>query len=253
MTAPVHRGGALAGRRLALLGMIVALGAAAAMIFSGLGYRLELYHFRVGFTILRWAFWFALAALALCVAGLALARGGSRGTLAAAIIGIAVGAVAVYVPWSWKQAVDSHPFIHDISTDTVDPPQFVAAARLRKPGDHPLAYDGEESAQLQHKAYPDLVTLKSAAPPDKVFAAAEAAIASMGMQLADADPAQGRIEANQTSLLYGFTDDMVVRIRPGADGTLVDVRSKSRLGRSDLGQNAKRIRLFLQKLRENLG
>jgi uncharacterized protein (DUF1499 family) len=65
--------------------------------------------------------------------------------------------------------------------------------------------------------------------------------------------AQGRIEANHTSLLYGFTDDMVVRIATVAEGSKVDVRSKSRVGRSDLGQNAKRIRTFLAKLRENLG
>jgi uncharacterized protein (DUF1499 family) len=242
-----------AGNRLVNLGMIVALAAGGAMIFSGIGYRLDLYHFRVGFTILRWAFWFALAALVLSVVGFVMVRDRSRGTLVAAIIGVAVGAVAVYIPWNWKQTLDAHPYIHDISTDTANPPEFVVAARLRKPGDHPLAYDGAQVAELQHKAYPDLATLTIAAPADKVFAAAKAVIASMGMQLADADPAQGRIEANQTSLLYGFTDDMVVRIVAGTDATKVDVRSKSRVGRSDLGQNAKRIRVFLQKLKENLG
>jgi uncharacterized protein (DUF1499 family) len=75
----------------------------------------------------------------------------------------------------------------------------------------------------------------------------------MGMQLVDADPATGRIEASHTSLFYGFTDDMVVRITPVAEGTKIDVRSKSRVGRSDVGQNAKRIRTFLQKLTANLG
>jgi uncharacterized protein (DUF1499 family) len=95
--------------------------------------------------------------------------------------------------------------------------------------------------------------LTTKAPGEKVFEAAKAAIASMGMQLVDADLAQGRIEATQASLLYGFTDDMVVRIATGADGTKVDVRSKSRVGRSDLGQNAKRIRVFLQRLKANLG
>jgi hypothetical protein len=253
MNAQANGKQAAAGNRLVVFGMIVALGAAAAMIFSGLGYRLDLYHFRVGFTILRWAFWFAVAALVLCVAGFAITRDKSRGTIVAAIIGVVVGAVAVYIPWNWKQTLDAHPYIHDISTDTSNPPEFVAAAKLRKPGDHPVAYDGTEVADLQHKAYPDLATLTTAAPADKVFAAAKTTIASMGMQLADTDPSQGRIEANQKSLLYGFTDDMVVRIIPGADGTRVDVRSKSRVGRSDLGQNTKRIRLFLQKLKENLG
>ena len=240
------------GKRLVVIGMLVALASAAAMVLSGIGYRLDLYHFRVGFTILRWAFWFALAGAVLSVAGLVIAGGRPRTTLVAALIGTVVGFAAAYIPWSWKQTADALPYIHDISTDTANPPEFVAAARLRKPGDHPVIYDGKEVADLQQKAYPDLATLTTRASSEKVFEAAKAAIASMGMQLVDADPAQGRIEANQASLLYGFTDDMVVRIAAGADGTKVDVRSKSRVGRSDLGQNAKRIQVFLAKLRAGL-
>ena len=241
------------GSRLVVIGLLVAMASAAAMIFSGIGYRLELYHFRIGFAILGWAFWSALAGAILSVAGLAVAGGRPRRTLVVALAGIAIGVVAAYVPWSFKQTAGSLPFIHDVSTDTENPPEFVAAAKLRKPGDHPVAYDGKEVADLQHKAYADLAPLMTPASKEKVFEAAKAAFASMGMQLADADMAQGRIEANQTSLLYGFTDDMVVRIASAADATKVDVRSKSRVGRSDLGQNAKRIRLFLQKLKANLG
>jgi hypothetical protein len=253
MNAQQSPGPARVGNRLVVVGLLVAVASAAAMVFSGIGYRLDLYHFRVGFTILRWAFWFALAGALLSVAGFAIARDRSRGTIVAAIIGVVVGVVTAYVPWSWKQTADSLPYIHDISTDTANPPEFVAAARLRKAGDHPVTYDGKEVADLQQKAYPDLVSLTTKAPAEKVFEAARAAIASMGMQLSEADAVQGRIEATQTSLLYGFTDDMVVRVASGADGTKVDVRSKSRVGRSDLGQNAKRIRVFLQKLQANLG
>ncbi len=241
------------GNRLVVIGLLVAMASAAAMVFSGIGYRLDLYHFRIGFAILGWAFWSALAGAILSVGGLALAAGRPRGTLVAALAGIAIGVVAAYVPWSFKQTAGSLPFIHDISTDTENPPEFVAAAKLRKPGDHPVAYDGKEVADLQHKAYADLAPLTTTASKEKVFEAAKAALASMGMPLADEDMAQGRIEANQTSLLYGFTDDLVVRITSAADGTKVDVRSKSRVGRSDLGQNAKRIRIFLQKLRAYLG
>ena len=241
------------GKPLVVIGMLVALASAAAMVFSGIGYRLDLYHFRVGFMILRWAFWFALVGAILSVAGIIIARGRPGTTLIAAIVGIAVGVVAAAIPWNWKQTAESLPYIHDISTDTANPPEFVAAAGLRRPGDHPVTYDGKEVADLQQKAYPDLGSLITKASTEKVFEAAKAAIAAMDMQLVDADPAQGRIEANQASLLYGFTDDMVVRIAGGADGTKVDVRSKSRVGRSDLGQNAKRIRTFLQKLKANLG
>ena len=228
MNAQQNSGRTSVGKWLVVIGLIVALASAAAMILSGIGYRLGLYHFRTGFAILGWAFWFALA-------------------------GIAIGVAAAYIPWSYKQTAGSLPYIHDISTDTENPPEFVAAATLRKPGDHPVAYDGKEVADLQHKAYADLAPLTTKASKEKVFEAAKAALLSMGMHLADADPTQGRIEANHTSLLYGFTDDMVVRIATDADGTKVDARSKSRVGRSDLGQNAKRIRTFLGKLRASLG
>jgi uncharacterized protein (DUF1499 family) len=74
----------------------------------------------------------------------------------------------------------------------------------------------------------------------------------MGLEITDANPADGRLEGVDTTLLYGFKDDMVVRIQESPQGTRVDVRSKSRVGRSDLGVNAKRIRTFLTKLRSAL-
>ncbi|MEO8157536.1 MAG: DUF1499 domain-containing protein [Betaproteobacteria bacterium] len=253
MNAQNNAGVSALGNVVVVIGLLVALASVAAMVLSGIGYRFDLYHFRTGFTILRWAFWFALAGAILSLAGLILTRGKPGRILIAALIGMVVGGAAVYVPWTWKQTLDALPYIHDITTDTANPPEFVAAARLRKPTDHPVSYDGKEVTEQQQKAYPDLATYTTSAPADRVFTAAQAAITAMGMRLVDADAAQGRIEANQTSLLYGFTDDMVVRLVAGADGTKVDVRSKSRVGRSDLGQNAKRIRIFLQKLQANLG
>jgi uncharacterized protein (DUF1499 family) len=74
----------------------------------------------------------------------------------------------------------------------------------------------------------------------------------MGLEIVDANPGEGRIEAVDTTLLYGFKDDIVVRVQEGAEGTRVDVRSMSRVGKSDLGMNAKRIRTFLARLRAGL-
>src|SRR6185436_12375028 len=143
MNAPLNPRSARVGGRWVITGLVLALASAAAMVFSGIGYRLDLWHFRVGFTILRWAFWFALAGGVLSLAGLVIARDRPRATIFAALIGIIIGVVAVYIPWTWKQTLDSLPYIHDISTDTENPPEFVAAATLRKPGDHPVAYDGK--------------------------------------------------------------------------------------------------------------
>jgi uncharacterized protein (DUF1499 family) len=240
------------GTRLAQIGFALALLAVLAAACSGFGYQLGLWHFRTGFLILRWAFFGALAAAALSLLGLLVARFG-RGALIPGVAGLVIALAFAYVPWQWKQTVDSLPYIHDITTDTDNPPEFVAAARLRKDDDHPITYDGPEVAAQQKEAYPDLAPLVVQAPQDRVFEAAKATLLAMGLTLSDADPAAGRIEATQKSFWYGFTDDVVVRIAQTPEGTRVDVRSKSRVGRSDLGQNAKRIRIFLAKLRSAVG
>src|SRR5258708_7846335 len=82
--------------------------------------------------------------------------------------------------------------------------EMVVGAKIRNPGDQTVACDGTEVGDPQHKAYAGLAPLTATASKEKVFEAAKAAFVSMGMQLADADMAQGRIEATQTSLLYGF-------------------------------------------------
>jgi uncharacterized protein (DUF1499 family) len=246
-------GAARLGSSLVFIGLFVTLASAAAMIVPGIGYRLELWHFRTGFTIMRWAFWFAAGGAIASLLGLLVTRAQPPKILIAALIGIVVGAVSVYIPWSYKKTVDGLPYIHDITTDVQNPPAFVVAKTLRKEGEHPVEYDGPEVAAQQQKAYPDLMPLTVPAGKDKVFQAAEAAVRTMKLEVVDANAAQGRIEATATSLLFGFKDDLVVRIVSEGAGTKVDVRSKSRVGRSDVGQNAKRIRVFLERLKANLG
>ena len=235
------------------IGLALALACAAAAVLSGMGYRMDLWHFRTGFMILRWAFFGALAAVLLSIIGLIFAKGKPRQVLVTGLLGLVVGAVTAYIPWTWKQTLAAHPYIHDITTDVRNPPKFVAAIALRKEGDHPVEYDGPEVAEQQRQGYPDIITLIIPSEKDKVFAAAEAALRDMKLKVVDVNAAEGRIEATHTSMLYGFTDDVVVRIVADGAGTKVDVRSKSRVGRSDLGQNAKRIRAFLRELQENLG
>ncbi len=235
------------------VGFALALISIAAAVLSGIGYQLGLWHFRTGFQILRWSFYGGVAAAALSLIGVLLPSPRDAAMLAMAIPGIVVGGLMAYVPWRWKKTLDSLPFIHDITTDVDDPPAFVAVAGLRGPDDHPVAYDGPEVAAQQKEAYPDVQTFTASAPRQRVIDAAQAVIAGMGLKLVEVNAAEGRIEATQTSRFYGFKDDMVVRVA-GRDGEVtVDVRSKSRVGRSDLGQNAKRIRIFLGRLRTALG
>jgi uncharacterized protein (DUF1499 family) len=240
---------------LAVLGLAVAVGCALTALGAGLGHHLGWWNYRAGIAALALVFWVAAGTAVVCAltVGLAAASVKGRRAFAMGLAGLAIAGVTAWVPYSLRMAARALPPIHDITTDPADPPRFVRAAALRKPGDHSVAYEGPEVAAQQRKAYPDIAPLEFEAPRDSVFAAAEAALGSMGLEVVDADAAEGRIEATATSLLFGFKDDVVVRVVPAPGGTKVDVRSQSRVGRSDLGVNAKRVRAFQEKLKASLG
>lgn len=242
-------------KRLALVGLVVAIGCALTALFAGPGYRFGWWHYGTGIAIIAIVFWVAAGSAAVCAVAAVLAarRAGARRALVMGLAGLAIAGVTAWVPYAMRMTASALPPIHDITTDLADPPKFVRVATLRTPGDHPIAYDGPTVGAQQRKAYPDLAPLVLKAPRDKVFSAAQATLASMGLELVAADAAQGRIEATATSLLFGFKDDVVVRIADDANGTKVDVRSKSRVGRHDIGMNAKRIRVFLAKLKAAVG
>jgi uncharacterized protein (DUF1499 family) len=134
------------------------------------------------------------------------------------------------------------PPINDITTDPADPPQFAALAREGPNVGHDMSYPGEPFASQQRAAYPDLAPIAFSGPPDKAFAEVKALIESFGWKIVAADPAAGTIEATDTSRIFRFVDDIVVRVRARDSGSVVDVRSKSREGKGDLGANAARIR-----------
>jgi len=103
-------------------------------------------------------------------------------------------------------------------------------------------------AAQQQQAYPDLKPKVLSLPPAEAVQKSIDAARSLGWQIAGSDTAAGRIEATDTTGWFGFKDDVVIRVRPQAQGSRVDVRSASRVGRSDIGKNAERIREFLDKL-----
>lgn len=140
--------------------------------------------------------------------------------------------------------------IHDISTDLENPPAFEALLPLRKGASNPPEYPGAIAAREQQRRYPDIKPLIVAAPWEQVFSTAASAAEAMGWRVIATDPGQGRIEAVATTRWLRFKDDIVVRLSRVAEGVKIDVRSKSRIGRSDLGANARRIRAFLAILQE---
>lgn len=225
----------------------LALFGAAMLLVAGPGTRLGFWEYGTGFLLMRGAFFIgaaaALFALVLLIVPTTRRAGGAR-LVAALVIALATA----WVPWNGYQTVMSLPFIHDISTDTVNPPQFVDVAPLRADAPNPVDYPGEEVAKQQREAYPDLRTLELATSKAETFAGALDAADKMGWEIVAANPNEGRIEATATTLWFGFKDDIVIRIEPTASGSRLDMRSKSRVGRSDVGANAARIRAFTEAL-----
>ena len=231
----------------AMSGLILGLAAIAAIAASGIGYRLGWWHFTRGLQVSEWATYGAAVALVLAVLGLVQTRpGGTRRGLVMAVLGLIVALVPVATALQWEYASRTTPPINDISTDTADAPVFWD---MPNPSDYP----GAKTAALQLAAYPDLAPLRLAMPPEQAFAQALAVAKEKGWTVVASVPTEGRLEATSSSLLYGFTDEVIVRVKAADGGALVDVRSRSRLGRIDRGVNAKRIRDYLAALQDRAG
>ena len=214
---------------------------------SGLGVRLSWWPYAFGFTLLRWVVGIGCVAAVLGLVGLVLPKGRST-ALVSLLLSIVIGAAAAWTPWQMAQQAKSLPRIHDISTDLDNPPAFVAVLPLRANAANPATYGGAEIASAQRAAYPDIQPLILAAPRADVFAAALAEAKKMDWEIVAQDPQQGRIEATATTFWFGFKDDIVVRIVDANGKTRIDVRSVSRVGKSDIGKNAARIRSYLGAL-----
>lgn len=234
---------------LAWLGLAVAVASGIALLLAGLGYRAGWWALGTGFTILRWSAYGGVAGAILSLAG-ALVRRAGRRTLAAATAGLVIGAAVAGTPWRWQQTARAVPVIHDVTTDLEDPPAFVAILPLRAGAPNSADYGGEAVAAEQRRAYPDIGPVTLAVPVERALERAEQVARDMGWEIVSVDRAAGRLEATDTTLFFGFKDDVVVRVRPSAGGSRVDVRSVSRVGRGDVGTNAARIREFVRRLRE---
>lgn len=231
---------------LALIALVLAVIALLMLFVSGPGTRFGMWHFRTGFTLMRYAAYLGVLAALLGLAGVLLARGRGRVIAAVALI---LGALAWFFPWNMRRGAGQYPPIHDITTDTRNPPSFVAVAPLRADAPNPVGYAGDSAAVAQQQAYPDIRPMMMAMPVDSAFSLALRTAREMGWELVDQNRRDGRIEATATTPFFGFKDDVVIRVSSASGISRVDVRSKSRVGRGDVGANAKRIRAYLQRLR----
>jgi uncharacterized protein (DUF1499 family) len=224
--------------------LVLAVVAALLLLVAGPGTRFGVWAFGTGFLLMRWAFFIGVGAAALAALLLLIpkTRRGGAATLAAALL---IGLATAWVPWNGLRTVRSLPFIHDITTDTARPPEFVAVVPLRADAPNPVEYAGEEVAAQQREAYPDIQTLRLEMAPSQAFEHALATARRQGWEIVATVPDEGRIEATATTFWFGFKDDVVIRIEAEDSVARLDIRSKSRVGRSDVGANAARIRKFV--------
>lgn len=220
------------------------------IVVSGPGTRAGVFGFRAGLLLFAAALLLAIASLTLAVIALAVPRL-RRGQARPLLLILVVDLVLMSGPAVLASKARRVPMIHDITTDVEHPPPFVELVALRRAADaaNPPDYPGPVTAKAQRDAYPDLASVNLDVPPSEAFSRALAAARRLGWEIVAERPAEGRIEATAVTAWFGFKDDIVVRLVASGAGTKLDVRSKSRVGRSDLGANAARIRAFLADLR----
>ena len=242
--------------------VIFGVGSVAAALIASVGAGQGAWHFGSAFTVLRYAFFAAIAGAVLGLIGLMVARRARKaGLMLPNLVAVVVALSFVLYLGSQVRTARSVPAIHDIATDLEDPPQFT---RLKMREDNLEKVPDMGRAELKalqpearwkaihREAYGDVRTVKVPMSPEDTIRRASELARDRGWDVALADPARGILEATDTTFFFRFRDDVVVRARPApGGGSLVDMRSISRVGGSDVGVNAKRVRAFLADLQKS--
>ncbi len=242
------------------------------LVVAALGTRFGLWPWTIGLGVLTMqvgSAWLMAAAVIGLLALILVAAVKPRRGWIAALVAVAVPVGGLAYGNSVRQTAMSLPPIHDISTNPDMPPLFsgaVMAERARSVGGNPVIapnenitafsrdnvtpFSGRSFAELQREAYPQIQPVVLAGTGQaEAYARVKAAATALGWTIVTDDAAAGRLEAVHTSFWFGFKDDIVVALTPDGAGTRIDARSVSRVGRSDLGMNAKRLDAFLEQVK----
>ncbi len=215
------------------------------IVLAMLGNRLELWDFGLGFMLLAAGIILAFIGLVTGIIGTIISiKKPYPAEKTRLIVSTCVCLLISGFMFMQFRVATSVPPIHNISTDQVDAPRFKKVLALRV-GANPVEYDQAALGEAQSKAYPRVQTLRSAMDAQASMLRSIEVLEGMGLELVDTDFDALRVEATATSLLFGFKDDVVVRIRQSGTGSIIDLHSVSRVGQSDLGMNAKRILTFM--------
>lgn len=229
-------------------GTTVSILGALTVLLSGYGYQWGWWEFRLGFQMIPWGTGAAVLGGIFSAVGYFRYKGKEANYKAAGITGMALAVLAlINIGYWYSEVQQGYPPIHDITTDTMNPPEFVAIVPLRKDAPNPVAYAGEETAEAQREFYDGLETLNVSLSYDAAYDRALETAREMPWKIVGENKQEGRIEAYEKLGWFGFVDDVVIRVDTTENGSKIDVRSKSRIGRGDLGVNAKRIRAYLQR------
>lgn len=248
----MNQTGVIMKKTLAKIFFYLSIIATAAFVLSGYGYQWGIWGLGTGFTVLRYAAYACFGLLAVQVIFFFFIKEAGVPAKAMILTGfiftLVTSATAIY----WQYKAQSVPPIHDITTDLQMPPEFNAMLRLREDAPNPPEYAGEETAEQQRNYYPDIQPLVVSDPPQVVIDEIVRLIEEREWSLVSINRKEGRVEATETLPWFGFKDDVVLRVTETDNGTKIDMRSKSRIGRSDVGVNAERIEGFLNDLEDRL-
>ncbi len=240
-----------------LASLALGLGFGLLTLAAAAGIWLGFWYFRRGFSLLGTANqagqWLAWACLLIAVATLIASQffkvKNAGKFVSFAAIGALLAWVAYLIPESFRPGEGvNYPPIHDISTNRINPPEFVSVAALRVDAPNTLVYGGSNNMtpqrliELTDEAYPDLITRRYSESVNVVFEKALAGVGDLGWELVAANASAGRIEATDTTFWFRFKDDVVITIEQQGSDTVVDARSVSRVGTGDVGANAIRLR-----------
>lgn len=220
--------------------------ALAALPVGALGHRFGLWGLATGTAGVFSGIVLATIVLVLGIAALVFVRRHRRlADRMPALIGLAAGTVVLVVTGSQYAKAVSLPTTNDVATDRFDPPAFEHLAASSAPGANLLDYTREE-ARVQAEGYPDLSGIRVSGGVGENLVKAAAVARALGWEVVSEDAGNGSLEATATTFWFGFQDDLAIRVRREGGGTVVDLRSASRVGLHDLGANAERIRAFLE-------
>ncbi len=229
-----------------LLSVVIAVVAIGMAVIAVKDYRSGELHFVTTLKDFETASYVAVIAFVISLLSLWFVRpAGNRRGLLPGLLGLALSLPLVFFIVNFEYAARAYPPINDITTDTEDAPTFWDVP-------NPVIYQGSKVAELQKEAYPDLKHLEVIMGSEKAFDLASEVAKEMGWEIIAENTDDMQIEAVDTSVLFGFKDNIVIRLQEDGDNIRVDVRSHSRLGKIDRGVNAKRIKQYMRRLEQRL-